>query len=57
MHLFNYQNNLYGQTLRVNLLAFIRPEQKFANLAQLTEQIAQDCQQAQRLLQSFMPKI
>lgn len=56
VHLFNYQKNLYGQTLRVNLLAFIRPEQKFANLAQLTEQIAQDCQQAQRLLQSFMPK-
>ncbi len=57
VHLFNYQNNLYGQTLQVNLLAFIRPEQKFSQLEQLTQQITQDCQQAQHLLQAFTPKV
>ena len=56
VHLFDYHQTLYGQTLRVHLWEFIRPEQKFANLPQLTQQITQDCQQAQQLLQNLSPQ-
>lgn len=44
VHLLNWSGNLYGQTLRVNLLKFLRPEQKFASVEQLKQQITIDCQ-------------
>jgi riboflavin kinase/FMN adenylyltransferase len=50
VHLFNFSDNLYDQSLRVELLQFLRPEQKFSGLDSLKAQIAKDCQQAQALL-------
>jgi riboflavin kinase/FMN adenylyltransferase len=50
VHLFNFSDNLYDQSLRVELLQFLRPEQKFSGLDSLKAQIAQDCQQAQAML-------
>jgi riboflavin kinase/FMN adenylyltransferase len=50
IHLFNFSDNLYDQSLRVELLQFLRPEQKFSGLDSLKAQIAQDCQQAQAML-------
>ncbi|MEN9870927.1 MAG: hypothetical protein RLZZ171_1915 [Cyanobacteriota bacterium] len=44
VHLLNWSGDLYGQTLKVNLLQFIRPEQKFDSLEALKQQITQDCQ-------------
>ncbi|BAZ46420.1 riboflavin biosynthesis protein RibF [Chondrocystis sp. NIES-4102] len=44
VHLLNWSGDLYGQTLEVNLLRFLRPEQKFANLEALKQQITKDCQ-------------
>ena len=44
VHLLNWSGNLYGQTLKVNLMQFIRPEQKFDSLEALKQQIKQDCQ-------------
>ena len=44
VHLLNWSGNLYGQTLKVNLLSFLRPEQKFASVTELKQQIAKDCQ-------------
>ena len=44
VHLLNWSGDLYGQTLKVNLIEFLRPEQKFDSLAALKQQIAQDCQ-------------
>ena len=41
---------LYGRTLRVQLLDFIRAEMKFAGLDQLKAQIASDGQAARGLL-------
>ncbi len=46
VHLLNWQDDLYGQVLEVQLLEFLRPEQKFASLEALTEQIHRDCHQA-----------
>jgi riboflavin kinase/FMN adenylyltransferase len=50
VHLFDFSGDLYGKTLRVALIDFIRPEMKFAGLDQLKAQIAADGQAARRLL-------
>ncbi|WOI52808.1 bifunctional riboflavin kinase/FAD synthetase [Parvularcula sp. LCG005] len=41
-HLFDFDGDLYGQTIRVDLLHFIRPEQKFDGLDALKAQISKD---------------
>ena len=46
VHLFDWSGDLYGQTLVVGLVKFLRPEQKFASLDALKDQIQQDCHQA-----------
>jgi riboflavin kinase/FMN adenylyltransferase len=50
VHLFDFAGDLYGQTLRVALVDFIRPEMKFAGLEPLKAQIAADGEAARRLL-------
>ncbi len=50
VHLLQWSGDLYGQGLEVNLLHYLRPERKFANLDELKGQINQDCQQAEKLL-------
>ena len=50
VHLFDFSGDLYGQTLRVALVDFIRPEMKFAGLDQLKAQIAADGQAARAIL-------
>jgi len=56
-HLFDFDGDLYGRHLRVQLHHFIRPERKFAGLDSLKAQIAADSQQARQLLAqgSFAP--
>jgi riboflavin kinase/FMN adenylyltransferase len=49
-HLFNFNNNVYGEYLRVALVEFIRPEQKFNGIEDLTAQIKKDCAQAKLIL-------
>jgi len=44
VHLLNWSGDLYGQTLKVNLMEFLRPEKKFDSLEALKQQITQDCQ-------------
>ena len=41
-HLLGFTGDLYGTRITLEFLDFIRPEQKFENLAQLQEQIAKD---------------
>ena len=50
VHLFDFAGDLYGQTLRVALVDFIRPEMKFAGLDELKAQIAADGQAAKAIL-------
>lgn len=45
VHLLNWSGNLYGQTIKVNLLKFLRPEQKFPSVEALKQQITKDCQE------------
>jgi riboflavin kinase / FMN adenylyltransferase len=50
VHLFDFVGDLYGKTLRVALVDFIRPEMKFSGLDQLKAQIAADGQAAKAIL-------
>ena len=50
IHLFNFDEDLYGRTLETGLITFIRPEKKFDGLDQLKAQIAEDSQAAREIL-------
>jgi riboflavin kinase/FMN adenylyltransferase len=46
VHLFDFSGSLYGQILSVELISYLRGEQKFAGIEELKAQIARDCQAA-----------
>lgn len=50
VHLFDFNGDLYGQNLRVQLVSFLRPEMKFAGLDALKAQIGADCAAARAVL-------
>jgi riboflavin kinase / FMN adenylyltransferase len=50
VHILDFKEIIYGQRLRVNFIKRIRDEKKFASLAALKDQIAEDAQTARRLL-------
>jgi riboflavin kinase/FMN adenylyltransferase len=41
-HIIGYDGDLYGQVIKINLEKFIRPEIKFNNFTELSEQIKKD---------------
>jgi riboflavin kinase/FMN adenylyltransferase len=43
VHILDFDHDLYGQQLEVELWKYIRPEQKFPGVDELTAQIAKDC--------------
>ncbi|MDE6685797.1 MAG: riboflavin biosynthesis protein RibF [Lachnospiraceae bacterium] len=45
---FHYQGQAYGLLVRVELMEYARPEQKFAGKEQLMEQIRQDVERAEK---------
>jgi riboflavin kinase/FMN adenylyltransferase len=49
-HLLDFEGDLYGQKLRVELVSRIRGEQKFAGLEELRAQIAKDAEAARKRL-------
>ena len=49
-HLFDFDEDLYGRTIEVALQAFIRPEEKFADVAALAARMKEDVAEARRLL-------
>ncbi len=53
VHLFDFDRDIYGQNLSVELHSKIRDEKKFNSLDELKTQIAQDATQAIAFLQSF----
>jgi riboflavin kinase / FMN adenylyltransferase len=50
VHLLDWAGDLYGQMLTVELVQFIRPEQKFASIEDLKAQISADCAIARTML-------
>jgi riboflavin kinase/FMN adenylyltransferase len=49
-YLFDFDGDLYGRHMAVELIAYIRPEAKFSDLAALKAQIARDSDAAHKLL-------
>ena len=49
-YFFAFDGDLYGREIEVALHHFLRPEAKFASLAELQTQLAQDCARARELL-------
>jgi riboflavin kinase/FMN adenylyltransferase len=50
VNLFDFDEDLYGQTLETDLIAFIRGDERFDGLEALKAQIARDCAAARALL-------
>ena len=46
LHLFDLDEDIYGEEIEVRFLRYLRPEQKFENLEALKAQIARDVEQA-----------
>lgn len=51
-HLFDFNNDIYGEQLRVQFRSFIRPERKFNSIDELVKQITADSLQARELADS-----
>jgi len=49
-HFFDFAGDLYGQTIEVALIAFLRGEAKFDDLEALKAQMARDCEEARKAL-------
>jgi riboflavin kinase/FMN adenylyltransferase len=50
VHLFDFEGDLYGQTVEVDLHHYLRPEAKFGGLDELAAQIGRDAERARELL-------
>ena len=49
-HLFDFEGDLYGKYLSVELIRYIRPEAKFSSLPELVAQIGSDAAKAREIL-------
>jgi riboflavin kinase / FMN adenylyltransferase len=54
-HFFDFNEDLYGQTIEVAFHAFLRGEAKFDSLGALKTQMAQDCDAARAALSALAP--
>lgn len=50
VHFFDFDEDLYQKQLRVALVEFIRPEQKFDGIEALKTQLMRDCERAREIL-------
>ncbi len=50
VNFFDFNEDLYGKTLTIDLLYFLRDEQKYESIDKLTSQLKQDKQNAKRFL-------
>jgi riboflavin kinase/FMN adenylyltransferase len=48
--LFDFDEDIYGETIETELIAFLRPEEKFPSIADMVEQIWRDASQARQLV-------
>ena len=49
-HIFDWDGDLYGRTIEIALVAYLRPEAKFDSAEALVEQMKRDEAEARRLL-------
>ncbi len=49
-HIFDFNRDIYGKPIKVNLLKFLRGEKKFSGIAELSDQIANDVMKAKEVI-------
>ncbi len=49
-HIFDFNQDIYGKPIKVNLLRFLREEKKFSGPEELSKQIAADIEKAKQVL-------
>ncbi|HSR36092.1 MAG TPA: riboflavin kinase, partial [Desulfurivibrionaceae bacterium] len=49
-HIFDFNKDIYGQPIKINLLRFLREERKFTGAAELAAQIGRDVEEAKQVL-------
>ncbi len=52
-HIFDFCGDLYGQTVTVELLEFLRPEKKFSTLEELKQQVDSDIEKAKNIISKY----
>ncbi|PMP97407.1 MAG: riboflavin biosynthesis protein RibF [Thermodesulfobacterium geofontis] len=50
VHIFNFNKNIYGETLKIELIKRIREEKKFSSADELKDQIKKDCKLIEQIL-------
>jgi riboflavin kinase/FMN adenylyltransferase len=50
VHLFDFEDQIYGETITVELVEFLREERKFTSIDLLVAQIKQDAEEAKAKL-------
>jgi riboflavin kinase / FMN adenylyltransferase len=53
-HLFDFHEQIYGETVTVRFVGFIRQERKFASVTELVEQIRSDMEQAKEMFDKHL---
>ena len=53
VHILNYQGNLYGRQLKIDIVERLRGGRQFGSVEELKKQIAEDVKQAMALLESW----
>jgi riboflavin kinase/FMN adenylyltransferase len=53
VHILDFNENIYGQRIRVNFISRLRDEKKFANIEDLSEQIRHDIERAREILTAY----
>lgn len=55
VHIFEFSDDIYGETIRVTLAGYLRPELKFDGVEPLIDQMNRDSSEAQAALASLKP--
>ncbi|MBU0484209.1 MAG: bifunctional riboflavin kinase/FAD synthetase [Proteobacteria bacterium] len=56
-HIFDFNQDIYGKPIKINLLRHLRGEQKFPGIKELSAQIAKDIEEAKSVLEEARKEI
>lgn len=56
-HIFDFNQDIYGKPIKINLLRYLRDEKKFSGPEELAAQIARDVQDAKQVLEDAQKEI
>jgi len=56
-HIFDFNKDIYGRPIKINLLKFLRSERKFSGIKELAEQISLDVLKAKQVLANYKEEL